>query len=306
MVVPVSGHGLSGHTLHTPRVTVVVPVSGHRLTRKQNKNQPNEKMKNTKTNHQSHRKSLVFCSDVSLPVANKLLCSVVSLPVANKLAKDSVKHPDDKWLMDVLTKTLKCQPAASTLRESLLCHGHGPVTASILRESLQKQGHSYLVTPHILRESLWWSLSVVTSHLVIPYTLRESLWWSLSVVKGPHTSQVTVDDHGSRLARQQNKNKQNEKYKNQKSNYLSNVTLARQCQAHKVALSVSSLPRYKCSEVKVMVKAIWSYPTYSESHCSGPCQWSPVFWSHPTHSKSHCSGPCQRSRSWSSYSASHC
>ena len=226
VVVPVSVLGPSGHTLHTPRVTVVVPVRGHRLTRQQNKNQQNEKTKNTKTNYLSIPLSLVFCSEVSLPVANKLLCPVASLPVANKLAKVSVKHPDDKWITDVLTKIQKCQPAACILRESLHCQGHcPPVTASILRESLQKQGQGYLVIPHILRESLWWSLSVVTGHLVIPHTLRESLWWSLSEVTGTHTTLVTVKDQGSRLARQQNKNKQNEKYKNQKSNYLSNVTL---------------------------------------------------------------------------------
>ena len=150
----------SGHTPHTPRVTVVVPVSGQGLTRKQNKNKQNEKTENMKTNYLSHRKSLVFCSDVSLPVANKLLCSVASLPVANKLAKVSVKHPDDKWIPDVLTKTSKCQPAARA-----------------------------------------------------------------TLVTGPHTPRVTVGVPDSRLARQQNKNKQNGKYENQKSNYLSNVTM---------------------------------------------------------------------------------
>ena len=159
-----TGSRLTGHTTHTPRVTVMVPVSCHRLTRKQNKNKPNEKMKNTKTSNQSHRKLIPLfldsCSDVSLPVANKLLCSVVSLSVANKLAIGSVKHPDDKWLTDVLTKTSKCQPA-----------------------------------------------------------VRDTL------VTVPHTPRVTVGVPDSRLARQQNKNKQNTKHKNQKSNYLSNVTL---------------------------------------------------------------------------------
>ena len=95
-----------------------------------------------------------------MPVANKLLCSVVSLPVANKLAKESVKHPDDKWITDVLTKIIKCQPAVRDI-----------------------------------------------------------------LVTGPHTPRVTVGVPGSGRSRKQNKNKQNKKYKNQKSNYLSNVTL---------------------------------------------------------------------------------
>ena len=168
MEVPVSsGHGQhtprvtaqtrsrpSGHTTHTPRVTVEVPVSCHRLARKQNKNKLNEKRKNTKTNYRSHAKTNDLAD--SLPVANKLsvsriplsqeLNSPVPLSVANKKTED--RHPDDKWLMDVLIKTTKCQPA---VRDTLLS-GHTPhtprVTVAVPVSGHIPSGHT-LHTPRV-------------------------------------------------------------------------------------------------------------------------------------------------------------
>ena len=142
-----------------PDLIQTAPVPSLGLARQHNKNKPNEKMKNRKTNYLSHVKiSDSFKSNNSIPLSP--YCSSVSLPVANKRAVASVKHPDDKWLKDVLTKTKKCLPA-----------------------------------------------------------VRDTL------VTGPHTPRVTVGVPDSGRARPQNKNKQNEKYKNHKSNYLSNVTL---------------------------------------------------------------------------------
>ena len=189
----------SGHTPHTPRVTVVVPVSQQRSTQNHNKNQRNEKQKNTKTNYLSHTKTDDPAD--SLPVANKLsagriplsqeLNSPVPLSVANKKTEDS--HPDDKWLMDALIKTTKCQSAVREIHPS----GQTPHTPRVT-EVVPVSGHipagHTLHTPRVTvvvpvshhslsgRESLLWSLSVVTHHLVTPFTLRESLLWSLSVV----------------------------------------------------------------------------------------------------------------------------
>ena len=217
VVVPVRGHMLSGHTLHTPRVTVVVPVSSHtshtsqvtvgvpgsRRSRKQNKNKQNEKSKKTKTNYRSHVKTNDLMD--SLPVANKLsvsriplskeLNSPVSLPVANKKTED--RHPDDKWLKDALIKTTKCQPAVRDIPGHTL---HTPrVTVVVPVSGHMLSGHT-LHTPRVT--------------VVVPVSSQTS-----------HTSQVTVGVPGSGRSRKQNKNKQNEKHKNQKSNYLSNVTL---------------------------------------------------------------------------------
>ena len=220
-VVPVSGHILSGHTLHTPRVTVVVPVSSHsphtprvtvgvpgsRQSRKQNKNKQNKKSKKTKTNYRSHVKTNDLAD--SLPVANKLsvsriplsqeLNSPVPLPVANKKTEDSVKHPDDKWIKDVLTKISKCQPAV----RDILPSGH---TLHTPRVTVVVPVSGHMLSGHTLHTPRVTVVVPVSSH-------------------SPHTPQVTVGVPDSRLARQQNKNKQNEKYENQKSNYLSNVTM---------------------------------------------------------------------------------
>ena len=159
--VPVGSHLPSGHTLHTPRVTVVVPVShiithhphvllllllillllpllhakvpDSRLTRQQNKNQQNEKMKNKQTNHISNTSTDDLKNN--LPVANKLfisriqlskeLNSPVYLSVASKFSEESVSLPDDKWLTEVQTKTKKCQPSArETLTSGHTLHTH--------------------------------------------------------------------------------------------------------------------------------------------------------------------------------------
>ena len=241
-VVPVSSHTLSGHTLQTPRVTVVVPVSSHsphtprvtvgvpgsRQSCKQNKNQQNEKYKKTKTNYWSHVKTDDPAD--SLPVANKLsvsryslsqeLNSPVSLPVANKKTEESVKHPDDKWLKDVLTKTTKCQPAV----RDILPSGHTLHTPQVT-----------VVVP-------------VSGHLLSGHTLHTPRVTVVVPVnsQGPHTSQVTVGIPDSRLARQQNKNKQNEKYKNRKSNYLSNVTVVNSVKLTKL-LSQSQVYKNTCA-----------------------------------------------------------
>ena len=211
----------SGHTTHTPRVTVEVPVSCHRLARKQNKNKLNEKMKNTKTNYRSHAKTNDLAD--SLPVANKLsvsriplsqeLNSPVSLPVANK-------KTEDKWLTDVLTKTTKCQ---SAVRDILLSGHtlHTPrVTVVVPVSSQNPSGH----TPHTPRVT---EAVPVSGHTLSGHTLHTPRVTVVVPVSShsPHTSRVTVGVPGSRRSRKQNKNKQNEKYKNRKSNYLSNVTL---------------------------------------------------------------------------------
>ena len=298
--VPSTGHGqhtprvtarsrsrLSGHTPHTPRVTVVVPVSGQRLARKQTKNKQNVKTKNIITNYQSHSKSspqsLVLCSDVSLPVANKLLCSVASLPVANKLAKVSVKHPDDKWLTDVLTKTTKCQPA---VRDILSGHTlHTPrVTVVVPVSSHILSGH----TPYTPRVTM---VVPVSSHKLSGHTLHTPRVTVVVPVSShiPHTPRVTVKVPGSGRSRKQNKNKQNEKYKIKKANYLSHVTLVnnvkhtklfKQSKATrditKIRSKSRSRPAHSASHCKYMVTAIWSHPSHSESHCCGPCQSMPT------------------------------
>ena len=142
-----------------PDLIQTEPVPSIGLACQQNKNQQNEKIKNIKINHRSHVKTEDSLKMKGL-IPLSLKCSSVSLPVANKLSVVSVKHPDDKWIKDVLTKTKKCLPA-----------------------------------------------------------VRDTL------VTGPHTPRVTVGFPDSGRARQQNKNKQNKKYKNHKLNYLSNVTL---------------------------------------------------------------------------------
>ena len=174
VVVPVMQ---PGHTLHTPRVTVVVPVSSqglvnaHRLTRKNNKNKQNEKLKNTKSNYLSH--SITENQADSLPVANKLsvsrsflsqeLNSPVSLSVANKKTED--RHPDDKWLKDVLIKSTKCQ---SAVRDNLLSGHtlHTPrVTVVVPVSSHTLSGH----TPHTPRVT---EVVPVSSHTLSGHTLQ--------------------------------------------------------------------------------------------------------------------------------------
>ena len=94
-----------------PDLIQTEPVPSTGLARKQNKNKPNEKIKNRKTNYLLH----VKISDSLKPnnlIPLSLKCSSVSLPVANKLSVVSVNHPDDKWLTDDLTKTKKCHSEA--------------------------------------------------------------------------------------------------------------------------------------------------------------------------------------------------
>ena len=203
-------------------------VPGSRQSRKQNKNQQNEKHIKTKTNYWSHVKTDDPADN--LPVANKLsvsryplsqeLNSPVSLPVANKKTEESVKHPDDKWLKDVLTKTTKCQPAARDTPPS---------------------GHT-LHTPRVT------VVVPVSGHLLSGHTLHTPRVTVVVPVnsQGPNTSQVTVGVPDSRLARLQNKNKQNEKYKNQKSNYLSHVTVVNSVKLTKL-LSQSQVYKNTCA-----------------------------------------------------------
>ena len=123
------------------------------------------------------------------------LNSPVSLPVASKRTED--RHPDDKWLKDALKKPTKCQSAA----RDIPCHTlHSPrVTVVVPVNGHILSGHT-LHTPRVT--------------VVVPVSSHT-----------PHTSQVTVGVPGSRRSRKQNKHKQNEKYENQKSNYLSSVTV---------------------------------------------------------------------------------
>ena len=174
-------------------------------------------MKNMKTNYQSHRKSiplsLDFCSDVSLPVANKLLCSVVSLPVANKLPKVSVKHPDDKWITDVLTKTLKCQPA---VRDSPETGPHTPrVTVGVPDSGLARQQNknkqnkkhknhkSNYLSNVTLVDSVKHTKLVNQSQVTLAITAIRSRSRSRLVGHGSHTPRVTVSvtdsDHNSKF-----------------------------------------------------------------------------------------------------------
>ena len=277
--VPVGSHIPSGHTLYTPRVTVVVPVSSlnhtppacppppppplppspppppllhakvpdSRLTRQQNKNQQNEKMKNKQTNYLSN--TTTDDLKVNLPVANKLtisriqlskeLNSPVYLSVASKFSEESVSHPDDKWLTDVQTKTKMCQPSA---RETLTS-GHTLHTVVVPVSRHIPPGHTLhsVVVPvstghtvHTLVPRVTVQVPVRPGHTV--HTLVPRV--TVQVPVGSHTppghtlhtvvvpvSLINNKVPDSWLARQQNKNKRNEKYKTTKSNYLSNVTL---------------------------------------------------------------------------------
>ena len=96
------------------------------------------------TNYLSH----ISTDDLidSLPVANRLpisrtllskeLNSPVSLPVANKGMED--RHPDDKWVKDVLIKTTKCQPAA----RDTLSSGHTLHTVEVPVSCHTLPGHT--------------------------------------------------------------------------------------------------------------------------------------------------------------------
>ena len=279
--VPVGSHTLTGHTLHTQRVTVVVPVShilshqphvllllivlllvlpllllllllhakvpDSRLTRQQNKNQQNEKMKNKQTNYLSNTTT----DDLkdNLPVANKLsisriklskeLNSPVYLSVASKFSEESVSHPDGKWLKDVQTKTKMCQPSArETLTSGQTLH---TVVVPVSRHTLPGHTlHSVVVpvstghTVHTLVPRVTVQVPVRPGHTV--HTLVPRV--TVLVPVGSHTppghtlhsvvvtaSFINIKCPDRRLARQQNKNKRNEKYKTTNSNYLSNVTV---------------------------------------------------------------------------------
>ena len=180
VVVPVNGHTLSGHTLHTPRVTVVVPVSSHtshtsqvtvrvpgsRQSRKQNKNKLNEKYKMSKTNHRSHIKTSDLAD--SLPVANKL-------PVSRIPLSEELNSPVSL-------------PVASKRTEDR--HPDDKWLKDALKKPTKCQSHT-------IWSALLWSLSVVISHI-----LRKSLWESLAA--GSHANKIKIN---------------NEKYKMSKTNH---------------------------------------------------------------------------------------
>ena len=206
-----------------PDLIQTKPVPSIGLAR-QHKNKLNEKIKNKKTNHRSHVKTNDLAD--SLPVANKLsvsrtplsqeLNSPVSLPVANKKTED--RHPDNKWLMDALIKTTKCQ---SAVRDILLSGHtlHTPRVTVVVPVSGQLlSGH----TPHTPRVTV---VVPVSSHILSGHTLHTPRVTVVVPVSShnPHTPRVTVGVPGSRRSRKQNKNKQNEKLKNTKTNYRLHV-----------------------------------------------------------------------------------
>ena len=165
------------------------------------------------------------------------LNSPVPLSVANKKTEDS--HPDDKWLMDALIKTTKCQ---SAVRETLPS-GHTPHTPRVT-EVVPVSGHILaghtLHTPrvtvvvpvshhslsgHTLHTPRVTAEVPVSSHTPSGHTLHTPRVTVVVPVSShyPHTSQVTVEVPGSRQSRNQNKNKQNEKYKKTKTNRRSHI-----------------------------------------------------------------------------------
>ena len=250
VVVPVSCH----FNTHLPHVHAKVPDS--RLARQQNKNQQNEKMKKEQTNYLSNTTTNDLTDN--LPVANKLsisriplskeLNSPVYLSVASKFSEDSVSHPDDKWLTDVQTKIQKCQPAARDALSSghtlhtvvvpVSCHilpGHTLHTV-VVPVSPGHTVHTLVVTVQVPVRSTGHTVHTprvtvqvpVSSHTPSGHTLHTPRVTVVVPVRchfNTHLPHVHAKVPDSRLARQQNKNKQNEKYKNQKSNYLSNVTV---------------------------------------------------------------------------------
>ena len=205
---------VSSHTSHTSQVTVGVP--GSRQSRKQNKNKQNEKSKNTKSNYRSHVKTNDLAD--SLPVANKLsvsrillsqeLNSPVSLSVANKRTED--RHPDDKWLMDALIKTTKCQPAVRDIPGHTL-HTLRVTVEVPVRDTMQS-GHT-LHTPRVTVE-VPVSATMLSGHTL--HTPRVTVVVPVSS-HHPHTPRVTVGVPGSRRSRKQNKinRTKNTKIKNQ-------------------------------------------------------------------------------------------
>ena len=224
-----------------PDLIQTAPVPNTGLARQQNKNQPNKKNKNIKTNYQSHVKSEITVklkksiplslecgSDASLPVANKLSLecrSNVSLPVANKLIKVLVNHPDDKWLTDDLTKTKKCHSEARDRPD--LIHT-APVPGGGLARTKIKNTKSK--NPKINY------LSNVTLVKVVKLTRQfsQSQVSSLIKIKKCHSEArdrpdliQTAPVPGGSLARPKNKNKLNEKSKKHNSNYLSHVILVK-------------------------------------------------------------------------------
>ena len=142
---------------------------------------------------------------------SKELNSPVSLPVANKKTED--RHPDDKWLKDALIKTTKCQPAVRDIPGHTL---HTPrVTVVVPVNGQLLSGH----TPHTPRVTV---VVPVSSHILSGHTLHTPRVTVVVPVSShsPHTPRVTVGVPGSRRSRKQNKNKQNEKYKNHKIKLL--------------------------------------------------------------------------------------
>ena len=209
-------------------------------------------------------------SACQLPTSCSVQLSACQLPTSWQ--KDQVKHPDDKWLTDVLTKTSKCQPA---VRDTLVTVPHTPrVTVGVPDSRLARQqnknkqnakhknqksnylsnvtlvdsvkltkwfnhGHGYLVIPHILRESLWRSLSA----LVTASILRESLHKQSQVTlhtKQYNLSQVSTKskkcqpDAGDRPDLIQTEPVPSTGLACSKSNYLSDVTLVYKGQVSKV------------------------------------------------------------------------
>ena len=221
--------------------TATVPSTG--LARQNNKNKQNEKMKTEKLNYLSNALSNDQADNLS--VASKLFArrtnlsqeinSPDSLPVANKVSEDTVKQPDDKWITVVLTKTKKCQPAA---RETL-SSGHTLHTVVVPVSWHTSPGHTLhtvvvpVSTGHTVHTPRVTVLVPVrpghTVHTLVPRVTDQvpvgshtSSGHTLHTVVVP-VSHINTNVPDSRLARQQNKNKRNEKYKNIKSNYLQNV-----------------------------------------------------------------------------------
>ena len=193
-----------------PDLIQTEPVPSTGLARQQNKNKQNEKMKNMKINYQSH----VKFTD-SIPLSH----SHVSLPVANKLSVESVKHPDNKWITDVLTKTTKV---------SACCQGHtgnGPHPCGV-GVGVPDDGLTRPKNKNKLNEKNKNNKSNYLSHvtLVVEVKHKKQSQVSTKTTKvsaccqghtgnGPHPCGVGVGVPDGGLARP-------------KSNYLSHVTLA--------------------------------------------------------------------------------
>ena len=163
--------------------TEPVPTIG--LARQQNKNKQNEKTENRKSNYKSHVKT-----------------------------DDSHKEDTSIPLSHVLTKTKSVSQLSSTHWSRL--SGHTPHTPRVT-VVVPVSGHGH--GQHTLRVTAW-SRSRLSSHgQHTPRVTAQTR--SQPAGHTPHTPRVTVVVPVSyqRLTRKHNKNKQNEKLKNIKTNY---------------------------------------------------------------------------------------